>query len=316
MKKLFASGILLPVCAVTALTACVRQGDVDALQARVARQEQQQQQLNMQLSGVQPAQADTWSQVQSMRQELATMRGQIDDLNNKMDSFGKSGDMATMRDQVARHDAALRQIGSQFDIELKLGQPVGEPGASGALAPAGHEPGHEGASRFVTAPETKVTGPITVPPTQSGTMAIASQQQPQQVAVQQAAQQPAADTAAALYDTGINSFNSRNYKEALKSFTDFTDTFPNHKLTSNAWFWQGETNFQMGNYPAAALAYEQVISKFPKSVKAPSAMLKQGLCFYKTGKKDAGKIRLEEVVKKYPDSPEAKRAQQYIKDNK
>lgn len=72
----------------------------------------------------------------------------------------------------------------------------------------------------------------------------------------------------------------------------------------------------MNNFPAAALAYEQVISKFPKSSKLPSALLKQGICFYKTGKKDAGKIRLEELIKKHPDSPEAKRAQQYIKDNK
>ncbi|AAS96406.1 tol-pal system protein YbgF [Nitratidesulfovibrio vulgaris] len=312
MKKHLATGIILPVCAVTALTACVRQGDFDALQSRVLRQEQQQQQLNMQLSGVQPAQADTWSQVQSMRQELATMRGQIDDMRYKLDSFGKSGDVAAMRDQLSKHDAALRQIASQFDVELKLDQPQAD--AAGALAPS-TEPGHDGASRFVVAAETKTSGPVTVPPTQSGTLAVSNGTPAQQPAAAKPAA-PAADTATALYDTGISSFNSRNYKDALKSFKDFTDTFPNHKLTSNAWFWQGETNFQMNNFPAAALAYEQVISKFPKSSKLPSALLKQGICFYKTGKKDAGKIRLEELIKKHPDSPEAKRAQQYIKDNK
>ena len=98
----------------------------------------------------------------------------------------------------------------------------------------------------------------------------------------------------------MQSFNARNYKQALKSFSDFTDTYGKHKLVSNAWFWRGECNYQLGNFPAAALDYEQVISKYGS----------------KAGKKDAAKVRLQELIKKFPKSPEATRATQLMKDNK
>ena len=45
------------------LTGCAN-GQIDAMQMRLNQQEQQIRLLNSQLSGVQPAQADTWAQVQ------------------------------------------------------------------------------------------------------------------------------------------------------------------------------------------------------------------------------------------------------------
>ena len=44
------------------LTGCAN-GQIDAMQMRLNQQEQQIRLLNSQLSGVQPAQADTWAQV-------------------------------------------------------------------------------------------------------------------------------------------------------------------------------------------------------------------------------------------------------------
>ena len=136
---------------------------------------------------------------------------------------------------------------------------------------------------------------------------------PQPAAPQTQAQ---SDIAKALYDNGVQSFNARNYKQSLKSFSDFTDTYAKHKLVSNAWFWRGECNYQLANYPAAALDYEQVISKYGSSGKVAPAYLKQGMCFIKAGKKDAAKVRLQELIKKFPKSAEATRAKQLMKDNK
>lgn len=48
------------------------------LQRQVDANEQAIRQINSQLSGVQPAQADTWSQVQALRQEVAALRGDMD----------------------------------------------------------------------------------------------------------------------------------------------------------------------------------------------------------------------------------------------
>ena len=57
------------------LTGCAN-GQIDAMQMRLNQQEQQIRLLNSQLSGVQPAQADTWAQVQSLRQEMSAVKGQ------------------------------------------------------------------------------------------------------------------------------------------------------------------------------------------------------------------------------------------------
>ena len=270
------------------LTGCAN-GQIDAMQMRLNQQEQQIRLLNSQLSGVQPAQADTWAQVQSLRQEMSAVKGQIDDFNN---ATAAAGGLPGLAQRVNNHEAALQAIATQFGMELPVAAVPGAPGAA---------PGMPDATAAAPVPAAPVMQPQAAAPA------------PQQAAPQTQAQ---GDIAKALYDNGVQSFNARNYKKALKSFSDFTDTYGKHKLVSNAWFWRGECNYQLGNFPAAALDYEQVISKYGSSGKAASAYLKQGMCFIKAGKKDAAKVRLQELIKKFPKSPEATRATQLMKDNK
>ena len=267
------------------LTGCVN-SQMDAMQMRLNQQEQQIRLLSSQLSGVQPAQADTWAQVQSLRQEMSAVKGQIDDFNN---ATAAAGGLPGLAQRVNNHEAALQAIATQFGMELPVAAAPGDPG---------------------TLPATPGMADATAAPAMQPQQAAPA---PQQAAPQTQAQ---GDIAKALYDNGVQSFNARNYKQALKSFSDFTDTYAKHRLISNAWFWRGECNYQLGNFPAAALDYEQVISKYGSSGKAASAYLKQGMCFIKAGKKDAAKVRLQELVKKFPKSPEATRAAQLMKDHK
>ena len=267
------------------LTGCVN-SQMDAMQMRLNQQEQQIRLLSSQLSGVQPAQADTWAQVQSLRQEMSAVKGQIDDFNN---ATAAAGGLPGLAQRVNNHEAALQAIATQFGMELPVAAAPGDPG---------------------TLPATPGMADATAAPAMQPQQAAPA---PQQAAPQTQAQ---SDIAKALYDNGVQSFNARNYKQALKSFSDFTDTYAKHRLISNAWFWRGECNYQLGNFPAAALDYEQVISKYGSSGKAASAYLKQGMCFIKAGKKDAAKVRLQELVKKFPKSPEATRAAQLMKDHK
>ena len=278
-----------------ALAGCTgMNNDYDVLKAQVTQHEQALQQLNMQLSGVQPAQADTWSQVQSMRQEVASLRGEVDTLSH---SFNQAGGAQAMSDMLARHDRALRLIETQLAMNLQLDDPAG-PALPGAPA----MPGNAGLP-ITAAPGTAVP-PAVTPSTPVRTPAAP------------AVKPGATDTAQALYDSGMASFNNRRYEQALKAFTDFTSAYPQNKLVSNAWFWQGESNYQMKNYAAAALAYEKVISGFPNSNKAPASYLKQGLSFLQLGKKDAARERLSQLIKKYPKAPEATRARQEMQTNK
>lgn len=260
--------------------------NTDTLRHQLDQQQEEIRQLKAQLSGVQPAQADTWAQVQSLRQELASITGQIDDFNH---ATGVVGGIAGLASKVEKNEAAIRKIEKQFDLKLLDDQP----------APS--------------SPISNTASPPVTPPQMNSSTGLNNESGAQTNSQPKQSTPNKIDTATVLYDTGVKLFNERKYKEALQSFTDFTNTYGTHKLISNAWFWRGEANYQLGSYPAAALDYEQVISKYPKSGKIVSCYFKQALCFYKTGKKDAAKFRLEEVIKKFPTSPEAKRAKQILK---
>lgn len=347
MKKRFTTKYFVPFCSMTAMlslvamTGCVKQEDLQQLQSRMTQQEMQQQQLSSQLNTSQPLQADTWSSVQSIRQEIATLRGQLDDITFQLENYAKADELKALREQVTRHEAALRRIDGQFALELELDAPVpafvpmpvqnqeGSPVNTEATSVTIDTPAFNGgqmpndaalqkAGNAESAPaSTQQSTNISAPSSATGTFIVPTSTPPNTtpsspVVHEQAASMP---TAQALYDAGIASFHARNYTAALKSFSDFTKVYPDNTLTSNAWFWQGECSYQMEQYPAAALAYEEVISKFPKSAKVPSSLMKQGLCFLKVGKKNAAKARLKDVIKKFPTSPESKRAEQILKEN-
>ena len=267
------------------LTACVTASEHNALQAQVN-------QMNRQMSSSQTNQADSWSQLMELRQEVAELRGQIDTLNYAMQRAGGAQKMA---ETLAVHDRALHLLESQMALDLQLGaDPNAQPGVPGADGmPAGDANG-----MMQPAVNTAPAAPAPVP--------AAPAVQPQ----------ANVDMAQALYDNGMKSFNSRQYQAALRSFSDFTKTYPKNKLVSNAWFWQGECQYQLKNYAEAALAYENVISGYPNSVKAPASYLKQGMSFLQLNKKAAAKQRLNELVRKFPKAPEATRAKQVISQNK
>ena len=63
-------------CAALPLSACVSGGSSSGGSLSL---EQQVQQHDVQLRQMQPSQADAWNQIQALRQELNTMKGQMDD---------------------------------------------------------------------------------------------------------------------------------------------------------------------------------------------------------------------------------------------
>ena len=283
MQKTLLTNMLLLVSFTALLGACAPKSDVDALQSRMRFQDQQLQQM-------QPAQADTWAQLQSIRQELATLRGQMDDLQS-------AGGARALVEKVNKHDAALRQVESSLAMNFNLDSP----GAAYTPAPA-YTPAGGGQSP----PLGIVPDPGAADNGQPGGVPLATTAAPE---VQK-------DTATALYDSGLTSYNARNYQESLRSFTDFTKNYGSHKLAPNAWYYVGESNFQLNRFADAALAYDTVITKYGTSQRAPAAYLKQSLAFSKLGQKDAASARLKELIRKFPNSPEAARAKQISQQNR
>ena len=295
MKQRIVTTLLLSACSLALLAGCVKQNDYDTLQRRVQTQDQQLRQL-------QPAQADAWAQMQTMRQELNAIKGQMDDLQN-------AGGARALVDKVNRHDAALRQVESSLALNLNLDAPLAPPATS--MAPAtGMAPG-VGEDGLPLAPgeAQAAIGGVTTPPPSSGTMVITPQHAPTPPTAPK-------DMATALFEAGVADFNARKYTEAQRSFVDFTTTYPNDKQIPNAWYYIGECNFQRNQFADAALAYDRVITKYGSSSRAPAAYLKQGIAFSKLGQTAAAKARMQELIKKYPNSAEAARAKSFLQTNK
>ncbi len=283
---------ILGVLAIPALfSACVSTGGGQSanLQQSVDYNSQAIQQIQGQLSGIQPAQADSWSQLQAIRQDLAMLKGELDNLKNATAGIGGIGELGNV---VSKHDRALRIIESQLALNFNL-----DGNASVYNPNQGNVAGSQNYNQNPVQPTTDLAPVVTPQPTppQGQTPPVGN-----------------ASTAQALYDSGINSFNSRDYNTALNSFIDFTKVYPNHSLVSNAWFWQGESQYQLKNFAAAALAYQEVIKSFPNSIKAPASYLKQGMSFIALNRAEAAKEILNYLVTNYPMAPEAKRAEQVL----
>lgn len=294
MKQPITTTLLLSACLLTMTAGCVKNNEMDALQRRIQTQDQQLRQL-------QPAQADSWAQMQAMRQELNAIKGQMDDLQS-------AGGARALVDRVNRHDAALRQVESSLALNLNLDAPAPAPTMpmtpmtpmSGGMAPGGL--GDDGMPLAPGEAQAAI-GAITPPP------AATPQHAPTPPT-------PAKDMATALFEAGVADFNARKYNEAQRSFVDFTNTYPNDRQTPNAWYYIGECNFQRNQFADAALAYDKVITKYGSSSRAPAAYLKQGIAFSKLGQAAAAKARMQELIKKYPNSAEAARAKSFLQTNK
>ncbi|MBQ7739295.1 MAG: tol-pal system protein YbgF [Desulfovibrionaceae bacterium] len=277
--------------------------------------EEEVQQQKMELRQLQPAQADTMNQLQAMRQELDDIKGQLDDIKN-------AGGAKALVTRVNKHDAALRQIEASMAMNFNLGESVSQstpPPASTAVAmvpvvQAPSTPGTYGQPNVADTPPGIEPWKNPQQPTTASNLPTGStwgQATPQATAPTE----PQKDISEALYDAGLNAYNSRNYTEAQRSFSDFLQNYSDHKLVPDAQFYLAECYFQKNQFSDAALAYNEVITKYSKSTRVPGAYLKQGICFSKSGQKAAAQARMQELIKKFPKSPEAARAKNFLKTN-
>lgn len=307
----------------------------DDVNLRLTKLEDQTRVLSNQMDALRPA--DTWTDLQNMKNEVSVLRNRL----NELSGGNPNQEIAQLRAEMDRLQGAVRQAHAQLGIDLapldkpleinaprvqdapvKMPVPAATAGAStaqGEIKPgetvtvlvngvphemkvdapalnsnAGTPAAPPAALDATTGAAASATAGSTTPPVPG--MPASSTKKPENV----------------LYDSASKAFSERRYKDALDAWKQFTDLYPKHTLTPNAYFWQGESSYQLQDYARAAVAYQQVIEKFPRSGKYPAALLKQGMSFLRSGKDEAGKVRLEELIKKHPKTSEADRAKKIL----
>jgi tol-pal system protein YbgF len=284
---------------------CVTTSDFDRLRSQVYSQEQERikqqeriTQLEAELARSQPAQANNWAEVNTLRSQVAGLTGQVDDLRRTQEmqqqAAGGLITVDTLNARVVELERKNLFMATQLGIvfaempPLPAAQPTDSfPGFTTPQAPATPEPPAVAQPAIQTEPQ-----PVAPPETQAQT-GLPGQE---------------------LYQQALENFYAMKYQQAQTMWAEFVKGFPSDPLVPNAIFWQGECFFQMQDYANAVLTYQKVIEDHSKSNKYTAALLKQGISFFKLKKDQAGKLVLEDLIKKHPQSAEAKRAQAYLKD--
>lgn len=298
-RKILITGALAALLGT--LPGCVTTSDFDRLRSQVYSQEQERirqqeriTQLEAELARSQPAQANNWAEVNTLRSQVAALTGQVDDLRRTQEMQQQAaGGLVTVDTLNARVVDLERknlfmasQLGIVFDEMPPLPTPQAAAPFPGAPAPQ---------------PQTAPQAPDRIQPAEPAPAPPAAPAQPELSGQE-------------LYQQALENFYAMKYQQAQTMWAEFVKGFPKDPLVPNAIFWQGECFFQMQDYANAVLTYQKVIEDHSASNKYTAALLKQGISFFKLKKDQAGRLVLEDLIKKHPQSAEAKRAQAYLKD--
>lgn len=286
--------------------------DSSSLEQRVDRQE-------VELRQIRPQQADTWNEVQAMRQEINDLRGQLAAMKNPAaQTAPQPGPVTPEPGASAPAYPVAAGPAVPVNTSTSLEAPQSLPHApdssayqanavpvAAAPAPAAPQAGNYGLPPDNPAP----AGQYQAVKAPSETTWGQADPKPQLVV-------PKKDISLALFDAGLNSYNSRDYAASEKSFKDFLKNYPQHSQAAEAQYYLAECQFQRNRFNQAALDYQTVIQKYPKSSVAADAYLKQGIAFSKMGQKAAATQRMKELINKFPNSSAASRAKAFLKTNK
>ncbi len=107
------------------------------------------------------------------------------------------------------------------------------------------------------------------------------------------------------YDRAYGYAVNGQYKAAEEGFRAFIQTYPDHRLASNAQYWLGESLLAQRNYRDAADAFLKTYTDHPESDKSADSLLKLGLSLNGLGEADAACATFAELLTKHPDAASA-----------
>lgn len=152
------------------------------------------------------------------------------------------------------------------------------------------------------------TGTAAAAPEPAATAEPAAEAAPEAPASYQPASAAPATTGAdfpdsnAAYNAAFKELNSKNYSAAASKFDAFVRKYPKDPLTSNAYYWLGESYYARGDYTRAAEGFRKGFESNPQGQKAPDNLLKLAMSLDNIKRTSEACIVLGQVVSKYGDT--------------
>ncbi|MCR4439539.1 MAG: tetratricopeptide repeat protein [bacterium] len=113
------------------------------------------------------------------------------------------------------------------------------------------------------------------------------------------------------YQQALQTYESKEYREAIAMFESLLAAQPNHKLADNCQYWIGECRYALGEYEQAIADFQKVFG-LGDGNKSDAAQLKLGLCYLRLGDRLRAKEEFQRLLVEYPKSEFAPRAQSYL----
>jgi tol-pal system protein YbgF len=117
------------------------------------------------------------------------------------------------------------------------------------------------------------------------------------------------------YQNALRVFNTRNYAQAEKMFSEIVKQYPAGTYADNCYYWSGECGYASGDYAKAISQFQKVFG-FKNSSKADDAQLKLGMCYMKMGQTALAREEFKKLVDRYPASEYVPRAKKYLAEMK
>ena len=259
--------------------------------ARISAMMQTQRSLEERIAGLElqlksGGLVDLANQMESLRADMAKLRGQIEVISYELAEAQKR-----QRDLYVDLDSRMRRVettqAAAAAAQAAQPAPATPPGpTSDASAPNANPPG--ASSVPVTGPPGPVAG--TSPPADRAPDAREQR----------------------AYDAALDLFKRGDYSGAITAFAAFVRTYPRTPLSSSAQYWIGNAHFARRDFRAAISAQRTLIANYPDSAKVPDALLNIASAQSELGDTAGARRTLEELVSKHPQSEAAGKAKQRL----
>ncbi len=249
---------------------------------------------------------DMFNQVESIKSDIAGLRGQLEVMHNDVESTQKR-----QRDLYVDLDTRMRKMETAQEKQAAAAAAAAATAAANAAAAITAPPPAPVVVDTTPTVTTATTGAAPGPgggPGVSGTIPS--------TAPSLASRAPAigADVAAEqrAYDAALDQFKSGNYSASLQSFVNFVKTYPRSPLAPSAQYWVGNAYYALRDYRNAISSQRQLIAAYPDSQKVPDALLNISSSQIELGDTVGAKRTLEDLSLRYPASEAADRAKKRL----
>lgn len=223
------------------------------------------------------------ARIDGVEEQIRTLRGQFEEYQYKLDQNEKQ--LKALTDDMNMRVGQLEQM--QMNATAAAPAP-GTPEVVAGQQPAAAETPATEENKTVSTDDKRMEMSVTNPPAEEGGAAI-----------------PEFGSSREHYNYGFSLMNKAQYGDAGKVFESFLQKYPKDPLTSNVYYWLGETFYVREDYMKAADSFRQGFEAQPNGIKAPDNLFKLAKSLNQLGKREKSCIVLKQILIKFKGGAES-----------